>query len=101
MKIKFTKASKKDKYLVTVNLHELDSNGVIISCPIAGTNIQSSDLSRGDAFVLYVDNEPTVFRVNREGRTATTKNFPRYLRGPSVGKPVSADVGKGGMFLYE
>ena len=83
MKIKFTKSSKNDKTLVTVQLAQL---GLFFS----------DGLCHGTLIVLTVDGEPTVFRVNRavgdKGITAATHTFPRFLKLPRVGKPVYADV---------
>ena len=85
MKTKFTKASKKDGLTVTLNLAQLDE----ISDVRYGTVI-------GDRILMELDGVPTVFIVNRERNdialTAVTRAFPRHLRLPSVGRPVSATV---------
>lgn len=85
MKVKFTKASQKDGTQVTLNLAQLDE--------ISDVRIFAATGSR---VLMYVDGVPTVFTVNRERNgvafTATTRAFPRHLRLPSVGRPVSALV---------
>ena len=85
MRTKFTKASQKDKTLVTVNLaqfHEL----------VMGWD----SYSIGDTVVLRIDGEETIFRVNRirndKAVTAVTHCFPRFLRLPQIGRPVYAQV---------
>jgi|GEM_PF-5253037 len=71
MKTKFTKASKRDNFLVTVSLSVLDLGGLVIK-DINGRGGSVLDLSNGDRFILEVDGIPTVFTVNREGKTART-----------------------------
>lgn len=85
-KIKFTKASKKDGNLVTVSLIALDKGDVVVG------NADPTYLCQGEEFILEVNGIPTLFQVNREGRTATTKSFPRKIRLPSVGRPMFANV---------
>ena len=76
--VKFTKASKRDNDLVTVSLKQFTEN--------------TSDLYAGTLLAVNVENVETLFTVNRSGRTATTRSFPRRLRLPSVGKPVVYNV---------
>lgn len=89
MKIKFTKASQKDKTLVTVQLSQFDDTDLDF---VPGT------FSKGEELILVIEGQPTIFRVNRvktNGKgniTAASHTFPRFLRLPSVGKPVFADV---------
>lgn len=89
--MKFTKASRKDKYLVTVSLPALKKEGVLILDGFEDY-MAITDLFHGDEFILVIDDVRTLFRVNRAGKTATTKTFPRHLRLPSVGKSIAANV---------
>ncbi len=89
--MKFTKASKKDKTLTTVSLNELKEAGVEL-IDFEGVDYSPTDLHQGDEFILTVDGVKTVFRANRTGKTATTKAFPRHLKLPTVGKPVSVEI---------
>lgn len=86
MKIKFTKASKHDKTLTTVSLGQFTVT----------TWGWVRYLNLGSMFTVLVDGQPTVFRINRvrEGNavTATTHCFPRYLRLPSISRPIHAEV---------
>ena len=91
MKIKFTKASKKDKNLVTVSLFALDKVGVKVKDRY-GTVDYPTGLSKHSEFVMSVDDELIVFTVNRSFKTATTKSFPRHLKMPRVGRPTMASV---------
>jgi len=86
MKVKFTRASKNDKTLVTVRLSQLPYD-------IVG----GEPISKGDHIKLSVDGVVTVFVVNRLDKngnpiTAATHAFPRTCRLPRVGKPVYAEV---------
>ena len=88
MKVKFTKASKNDKTLVTVSLAQFENSELDF---VPGT------FNKGEEIVLVVEGVPTLFYVNRlskKGRaiTAATHCFPRFLRLPSVGKPVFSNV---------
>lgn len=97
MKVKFTKASKKDSALVTVSLKELDDVVSILDC--TGRDGNPSELEKASEFVLAVDGVRTVFTVNRSNKTATTKAFPRTLKMPSVGKPIYAEVSNVGVLI--
>jgi hypothetical protein len=89
MKIKFTKASQKDKTLVTVQLSQFE-----------GTELDfvPNTFSKGEECILVIEGQPTIFRINRvktNGKgsiTAASHTFPRFLRLPSVGRPVFANV---------
>jgi hypothetical protein len=87
--MKFTRASKKDKTLVTVSLSALDNE---VNLSVNGPEILFVELMQGDEFILTVDKVRTLFRVNREGKTATTHSFPRALRLPTVSRPTNAEV---------
>jgi hypothetical protein len=95
MKVKFTKASKKDFNLVTVSLPALAT---------AGVDIIPTDLYRGDQFELTIyqgDNgnrRKVLFTVNRDGRTATTTEWTLNNR-PRVGKGVFYSVSKTASFV--
>lgn len=91
-KVKFTKASKKDGSLVTVSLTELANFVDTLLIDYTTCFTSPKDLSLGQEFILTVAGVRTLFTVNREGRTATTKTFPRKLRMPSVGRPILATV---------
>lgn len=92
MKIKFTKASLKDNKLVTVSLIALVSTRAFR--PADNKWGPVTNLPRGSRFSIKVDGVDTVFVVNRVGRTATTRGFPRHLRLPSVGRAVNAEVNR-------
>lgn len=85
MRTKFTKASQKDKTLVTVNLAQFEESVLVRSC-----------VAIGDSICLRVDGQDVLFQVNRVrgGRAATAVShcFPRFLRLPRVGRPVFAQV---------
>ena len=86
MRTKFTKASQKDKTLVTVNLAQFDAEGVL----------NRSHMVVGDVISLRIDGQDVMFWVNRvrdgKAATAVTYCFPRYLRLPRVGRPIFAQV---------
>ena len=88
MKTKFTKASKKDKTLVTVTLAQFDSNEDL--------RFVRHGMQYGDELCLSIDGQPTIFKVNRirngSAITATTHCFPRYLRLPTTQRAVFAEV---------
>ena len=92
MKAKFTKASSKDRFLVTVSLSQLDDLGVRIFNPYAKKWVCPTEVPLTAEFVLTLDGVRTVFVVNRENRTATTKTFPRHLRMPKVGQPRIVEI---------
>ena len=88
MKTKFTKASKKDKTLVTVSIGQFDADEDLL---VYG------HFDQGDELILVIDSVPTIFTVNRLSDkgdiiTAATKCFPRHLRLPAVGRPTYAEV---------
>lgn len=87
MKIKFTKASQTDHTLVTVSLSQLDGTEY---------EIVRSMLRKDENICLDIEGQPVIFAVNRvrKGRaiTAVTHCYPRFLRLPSVGHPVYAEV---------
>lgn len=87
MKTKFTKASQKDKTLVTVSLAQFDE---------AMGSGWRNNLSIGSNIRLIVSHQEVAFVVNRirDGKaiTAVTHCFPRYLPLPRVGRPVYAEV---------
>lgn len=89
MKTKFTKASRTDGTLVTVNLVQFDGSGGL-EC------LRRDWLTHGSTLQLIIDGQEVIFRVNRVrnglAATATTHCFPRYLRLPQIGRPVSAEV---------
>mgnify|MGYP001609989284 CR=1 FL=1 len=89
MKTKFTKASRTDGTLVTVNLAQFDGEG-------ENEHLDRKCLVVGSPVFMTVDGHEVTFRVNRMrngvAATAVTHCFPRYLRLPQVGRPVSADV---------
>lgn len=77
---KFTKSSKKDKYLITIGLHQLKER----------FKFTEWHLKQNDEFILNVEGAKLVFRVNRHphnggGFTAVTKAFPLHLDLPAVG----------------
>jgi hypothetical protein len=86
MRTKFTRASRKDKTLVTVSLAQFDEEDVL----------DRSRMSMGDYITLYVDGEPVTFAVNRvrdgKATTAVSHCFPRFLRLPRIGRPIYAQV---------
>lgn len=86
MKTQFTKASKNDKTLVTVNLSQFDNEFYI----------ERQYLVVGSVVIMTIDGQEVTFVVNRvrngKAVTATTHCFPRYLRLPQVGRPVFAEV---------
>lgn len=91
MKTKFTKASKNDKTLVTVNLISLAEE----------FGLDLEHLKVGSKVFITIDGNEVTFEVNRLRKgahgieravTATTHCFPRYLRLPQVGHPVFAEV---------
>ena len=89
MRTKFTKASQKDKTLVTVSLAQFDKedeNGVF----------ERTQMAVGDAVYMRVEGQSVIFEVNRvrdgKATTAVTHCFPRFLRLPRVGRPVFAQV---------
>ena len=88
MKMKFTKASKNDGTLVTVSLGQFG--------PTRDESLDlyfhGFDLKKGEELVITIEGVPTIFKINRKGRTAATYCFPRFLKLPSVGRPVFADV---------
>jgi hypothetical protein len=88
MKVKFTKASKNDKTLVTVSLVQFKNTELDF---VPGT------FEKGEEIILVIEGVPTLFYVNRlskKGRatTAATHCFPRFLRLPSIGRPVFFNV---------
>ena len=88
MKTKFTKASRNDKTLVTVQLAQFDNTEL---------EVVRYATYKGEEIVLVVEGVPVVFTVNRANKygdalTATTHTFPRFLRLPQIGRPVTADV---------
>lgn len=107
MRTKFTKASKKDKTLVTLNLAQFnlfeDTSGtgqwssisytIESQCPFEA---ERSNLRVGDVLLVTIDGNQVPFTVNRVRKgmatTAVTHCFPRYLRLPQVGRPVYADT---------
>lgn len=89
-KVKFTKASEKDKDLVTLTVAQLTPGD---------TNFKNRFFTHGREFVVSVEGVPVVFTVNRQGRTLSTKGFPRRLRLPKVGKPVQYNVDYWHFFL--
>lgn len=98
MKTKFTKASAKDKTLVTVSLSTLEDGGIVIK-DVNGRAGNPTELLKGDNFVLEVDGVPTVFTVNREGKTARTHSLPRHLRLPTLKRPTYGEVSKFGIMF--
>lgn len=89
MKTKFTKASQKDKTLVTVSLAQFDE----VSGPYG---YDRSYILLNDTVHLLIDNQEVAFVVNRvrDGKaiTAVTHCFPRYLPLPRIGRPVYAET---------
>ncbi len=87
MKIKFTKASRNDGTLVTVNLAQFDGEGF---------SFEREWKYVGRTVYMTIDGHEVTFQVNRvrngKAVTATTHCFPRYLRLPQVGRPVYAEV---------
>ena len=79
--IKFTSASAKDNDLVTVTISQFFTN-----------EGGSGFLPKGTRLVLNVKGVDTLFTVNRANRTACTRSFPRRLKLPKTGKPVSYEV---------
>ena len=88
MRTKFTKASRKDKTLVTVSLAQLE-------------NEENFTLFRSEVFInsrliIDIDGHEVVFYVNRVrdglATTAVTHCFPRFMRLPQVGRPVYQEV---------
>lgn len=88
MRVKFTKASKKDKTLVTVHLAQFDEEFDDLS---GDWRSEIDDVIR-----LTIDGQEVAFTVNRvrDGKaiTATTHCFPRYLTLPRIGHPTYAQV---------
>lgn len=87
MRTKFTKASQKDKTLVTVNLAQFDTDMSIVHRSYCGAS---------DTLTLVIEGQAVVFKINRYRNdlavTAVTHCFPRFLRLPRVGRPVFAEV---------
>jgi hypothetical protein len=87
MKTKFTKASQKDKTLVTVNLAQFDED--------IGYEWRDN-LSVGSYVRLIINHQEVAFVVNRvrdgKGITAVTHCFPRFLTLPRIGRPTYAQV---------
>jgi len=75
MKVKFTKASQRDKELVTLRVKQLPSQDGLF-------------FRKGMRFIVTIEGVETIFSVNRDNLSMTTKAFPRRCRLPSVGKPV-------------
>ena len=84
-RIAFTKASPLDGVKTTVTLHALAGQ-------FKGDAVALKSLSLGSEILVTINSIKTVFVVNRKGRTAYTKAFPRTLRLPTVGLPVNANV---------
>jgi hypothetical protein len=93
MKIRFTKASKRDNTLVTVSLTALAKSARAFR-PADNKWGPVTNLPRGSRFSIKVDGVDTVFVVNRVGKTAATKGFPRHLRLPSLSRAVNAEVNR-------
>ncbi len=89
MKTKFTKASRNDGTLVTLNLAQFENAEDVDA-------LSREWLVVGSKVFVTIDGHEVTFEVNRvrDGRavTATTHCFPRYLRLPQVGRPVYAEV---------
>ena len=91
-KVKFTRASKKDKHTVTVRVNELFSaylsktDNSYDSDVLLERSVLCSNVIKGDKFLLNVAGVETVFTVNRANlTTASTNAFPRKLKLPNVG----------------
>lgn len=89
MKVKFTKRSKKDKDLVTLQLSQFGEEDLPLF-PYYARSV-------GDEMIVVIEGIPTVFtfcRPNTDGipTCATSRGFPRRFRLPTVGHPVYADV---------
>jgi hypothetical protein len=93
MKVKFTKASKKDFNLVTVSLTALGDAGV----RVGETSLPPAYLEKGYSFCLTIyqgtngNRRKVIFTVNRAERTATCINWTLNNR-PRVGKGVLYSV---------
>lgn len=89
MKTKFTKASQKDKTLVTVSLAQFDEE----SGPYG---FNRSDYLLDDVVHVLIDGWDVAFVVNRvrdgKAATAVTHCFPRYLPLPRIGRPVRIEA---------
>ena len=88
-KIKFTKASRKDATLVTVALKQFAPTQEDVANDLYFAAVE---FEKGEKLVLVIEGVPTIFTVNRKGRTAVTYSLPRFLRLPQVGRPVFAKV---------
>lgn len=87
MKIKFTKASKTDKTLVTLNLAQFDGTEY---------DFVRGAMNYGDVVTVSIEGQEVVFYINRfrngKASTAVSHCYPRFLRLPQVGRPVHAEV---------
>jgi hypothetical protein len=93
MKARFFKASKLDvKEKATVSLSQLQKQGVTVYTPGGSAPCAPKTVPQDAHFVLKVDGVWTTFTVNREGKTAYTKNLPRHIKLPNVGKPTEATI---------
>jgi len=95
MKVRFTKASRKDFNLVTVSLPALTNAGVNVG--VGAYSLSPIGLDKYEQFVLTIyqgtngNRRKVHFKVNRASRTATTTNWP-FSNRPRVGKAVLYSV---------
>jgi hypothetical protein len=82
--MKFTKASKGDGTKVTVNVSELyDFLCTASQFPLTTAQIMKYTQTAGNQIILELGGVPTLFKVNRAGKTLATKAFP--FKRPTVG----------------
>lgn len=76
--IEFFLASKKDKNIVTFNINKIDL-GRFVSYKGAALIVELI----GNRQLI-----PVIFEINREGKTAATRSWPKALKAPTMTKRV-------------
>jgi len=82
--MKFTQASRGDGTLVTTTVSEVyDFLVENSSFPLTTAQIMKYTQTAGNQIILELDGVPTLFKVNRAGKTLATRAFP--FKRPTVG----------------
>ncbi len=82
---KFTCKSENDKHLVTISVPEWEGKRV-------SAKRKKLLYRKGMSYTCTVNGLLTVFTVNRDGESLSTRAFPRGLEMPTVGNPVFYEV---------
>jgi len=91
--MRFTKASKGDGFKTTTTVNGLYEWLLTTNLtPLAIAKLMAHTRYQGNQFIYTVGGVPTLFTVNRAGKTLATNTFPGKLTRPSVGRAVNHPV---------